>query len=63
LLVIEGDDLGTPLRLQIALEIGRHVDRSDRLAGADRAHRRRQVTGALDDAQSGGRRHLLDEGA
>jgi len=40
LLIIEGDDLGAPSGLQIALEIGWHVDGPDGLARADRARRR-----------------------
>ena len=46
----------------IALEIGRHVDRADGLAGADRARCRREVAGALDDAQIGRRSHPFHEG-
>jgi len=32
LLVVEGDDLRTPLGLEITLEIGRHVDGANGLA-------------------------------
>ena len=61
LLVIEGDDLGATLGLQIAFEIGRHVDGADGLSGAYRARRRCEVARALDDAQTRGRRDLLHE--
>ena len=63
LLVIEGDDLGATLGLQIAFEIGRHVDGADGLAGAYRARRRCEVARALDDAQTRGRGDLLHERA
>jgi hypothetical protein len=63
LLVVEGDDLRAALGLEITLEIGRHVDRTDGLAGADRARRFREIAGALDDAETGRRRHLLDKRA
>src|SRR5262249_31535635 len=36
LLVIEGDDLRAPLGLEVALEIGRHVDRANGLARSNR---------------------------
>ena len=36
LLVIEGDDLRTTLGLQVALEIGRNIDRGNGVAGPDR---------------------------
>jgi hypothetical protein len=39
LLVVKGDDLGAALSLEITLEVGRHVDRGNGLARADRAHR------------------------
>ena len=61
LLVIEGDDLRAALGLQIAFEIGRHIDGADGLAGAYRARRRCEVAGALDDAETRGRRDLLHE--
>jgi hypothetical protein len=63
LLVIEGDDLRAPLGLEVALKIGRHVDRANGLARSNRPRRRRKVAGALDDAQPGRRRHLFHEGA
>ena len=47
LLIIEADHLRAPPGLQIALEIGRHVDGADGVAGADRARGRREVAGAL----------------
>ncbi len=62
LLVIEGDDLRPALGLQVALEIGRHVHRGNGVAGFDRPRRGREVAGARDDAEAGGRGHLLDEG-
>ena len=42
LLIIEADHLRAAPGLQIALEIGRHVDGADGLAGADRARGRRR---------------------
>ena len=63
LLIVEGDDLRAALGLEVALEIGRDVDRGDGVAGADRARRRREIAGALDDAETGRRSHLLHEGA
>ena len=63
LLIIEADDLRAPPGLQIALEIGRHIDGADGIAGADRARGRGEVAGALDDAEPGRCRHLLRESA
>ena len=63
LLVIEGDDLRTAFGLEVALEVGRNVDGRDGVAGTDRARRRGEIAGALDDAEIGRGRHLLDEGA
>ena len=63
MLVIEGNHLRASLRLQIALEIGWYVECADGIAGADRPRRRCEVAGALDDAEPGRRRHVLDEGA
>src|SRR5207245_6299652 len=63
LLVIESDDLRTSLGLQVALEIGRDIDCGNRLAGPYRPRRGREVAGALDDAETGRRGHLLHEGA
>ena len=63
LLVIEGDDLRAALGLEIAFEFGRHVDGADGLARPYRARCRCQIAGALDDAETGRRRHLLYERA
>src|SRR5262249_2551854 len=54
---------GPPLRLEVALEVGRYVDRANGLAGAYRPRRRAKIAGAFHDAQPGGRRHLFHEGA
>ena len=63
LLVIEGDDLRAALGLQVALEVGRDIDRGDGTASADRARRGGEIAGALDDAEIGRCRHLFHEGA
>jgi hypothetical protein len=62
LLVIEGNDFRPAVGLQVALEIGRDVDRRYGLASTDCARRRHQIGGALDDGQIGGCRHLFDKG-
>ncbi len=63
LLIVECDHLRPALGLQVALEIGRDVDCGNGVPRPDRARRRREVVGALDDAKTGRRSHLLDEGA
>ena len=63
LLIVEGDHLRPALGLEVALEIGRDVDRGNGVPGPDRARRGREVAGALDDAETGRRSHLFDEGA
>jgi hypothetical protein len=55
--------LWAPLGFEVALEIRRHVEGTDGFAGADRANRRCEVSGALDDTESWRDRHLLDESA
>ena len=63
LLVIESDHLRAPPGLQVALEIGRNVDRGNGIAAADRPRRGREVARAFDDAETGRHGHLFHEGA
>ena len=62
LLVIEADHLRASPGLQIALEIGRHINGGDCLAGAYRPRRRTEVPGALGNAEPGRRLHFFHEG-
>ncbi len=61
LLIVEADDLRTTFGLQIALEIDRNVDGRDGIAGPYRPRSRREVGGALNDAEAGRRGYLLHE--
>jgi hypothetical protein len=50
-----------PPGAQVALELGRQVDRGDRIPRADRARRGAEVVGAFDDRDARRGRHGLHE--
>src|SRR5262249_28668435 len=63
LLVVERDNLRAAASLEVALEVGRHIDGADRLARSYRSPRRTEFAATLYDNEPRRRRNLFDEEA